>query len=610
MLCVLSISTTMNNKKGHANIQVKKQLMKKKLICAINLGLWSLLWSVGVHAGSCENASPGTTQLYWGDLHVHTAYSLDAYVFGAIATPKEAFAFAKGQPLRLANGETAALDRPLDFTAVTDHAETYDVMYVCTDPQYRDDAYCRAIRGGREPGNARSAFNDYLIPLVSDVPPQAAPLCAEDGVDCRAASASQWLRTQYAANEANEPCNFTALIGYEWSASPGGRHWHRNVIFRSETVPEQVVDYIHFPQVTSLWRELALHCRPEDGCDALAIPHNINWANGGPTFDVENADAQALQARARYERVAEIHQEKGNSECLAESRPEPGDPANQDCGFEILNDNAALRSLAAKNKISKDEAWQRARPSYYRSLLARGLRAFEKSEGKLNPMMLGVVGSTDNHFGTPGNVSEADFFGGLASLNLTDEQRLSRPGYNPGGLVAVWAQENTRAGIFDALQSRSSYATSGPRIKLRFGATEDGGACKQDQVNYQTNMGQVLSTPSAPPTFTIEAGRDATPLAEVQIIKGELINDSMTERTITIAKFPDGQDAVCISWQDPQFNVDAPAYWYVRVLEMPSPRWTKLICERAGICEDFPEIDINIRERAWSSPIWHLPQSS
>ena len=591
--------------------------MKKKLIYSINLGLCCLLCSVGTYAGTCENISPGSTQLYWGDLHVHTAYSLDAYAFGAIATPKEAYAFAKGQPLRLSNGAMAAIDKPLDFVAVTDHAETYDVMYLCTDPLYRDDAYCKAIRSGREPGNARYVFNNYLLPLVSGEPPAPAPLCAEEGVDCRAASASQWLRTQYAANEANEPCEFTALIGYEWSATPGGRHWHRNVIFRSDSVPEQVVDYIHFPQVTSLWHELATHCRLEDGCDALAIPHNINWANGGPTFDVENADAQSLQARARYERVAEIHQEKGNSECLAQNRPEPGDLPHPDCGFEILNDNAALRYLAATDKVSEDEAWQRARPSYYRSLLARGLQAFERSErgeGKLNPMMLGAIGSTDNHFGTPGNVSEADFFGGIASLNLTDEQRLTRPGYNPGGLVAVWAQENTRAGIFDALQSRSSYATSGPRIKLKFGATEDSvdgkGVCAKDQVNYTTTMGQTLAPATAALTFTVQAGRDTTPLAAVQIIKGEVTHGALTEQTITIAEFPNGQDAVCVSWQDPQFNADAPAYWYARVLEAPSPRWTKLMCERAGVCEDFSEVDITIRERAWSSPIWHLPQPS
>ena len=189
----------------------------------------SLFWAcvvcaTGSWAATCENAGRGTAQLYWGDLHVHTAYSLDAYAFGSIATPKEAYAFARGQPLRLANGELATIDRPLDFAAVTDHAESYGVMYVCTDPIYRDNGYCRAIRGGPGTPNARTIFNDYLLPLVSDVPPKPATLCAEEGVDCAGASASQWRRTQFAANDANEPCTFTALIGYEWTASPGGRH--------------------------------------------------------------------------------------------------------------------------------------------------------------------------------------------------------------------------------------------------------------------------------------------------------------------------------------------------------------------------------------------------
>ena len=160
---------------------------------------------VAVGATTCDNAADGARQLYWGDLHVHTAYSLDAYACGSIATPKEAYAFARGQPLRLSSGEMAAIDRPLDFVAVTDHAASYDVMYLCTDPVYRDNAYGRASRTGRDTHNARAIFNDYLLPLVSDVPPNPAPMCVEDGVDCGAASASQWQRTQFAANDANEP---------------------------------------------------------------------------------------------------------------------------------------------------------------------------------------------------------------------------------------------------------------------------------------------------------------------------------------------------------------------------------------------------------------------
>ena len=551
---------------------------------------------------ACDGAETGE-QLLWGDLHVHTAYSLDAYAFGAITTPKDAYAFARGQPLRLLNGDLVAIDRPLDFVAVTDHAATYDVMYVCTDPGYSDSAYCRAIREGRDARDARRIFNDYLLPLVSDVPPQPAAVCAEKGVDCAAASASQWRRTQMAANEANEPCAFTALIGYEWTPSPGGRHWHRNVIFRSDNVPGGVVDYIRYPQVTSLWRELSRTCRREDGCDVLTIPHNINWADGGPTFDVENAPSELLKKRVRYERLAEIHQEKGNSECLA---VDP-DATDDDCAFEIVTENAAKAHLSGPEDITPEDAWQRMRSSYYRSLLGRGLQTYRRTDGEVNPYLLGAIGSTDTHFGTPGAVNEEGYIGGVFALWMTDEERLARPGYNPGGLVAVWAQENTRAAVFDALYERRAYATSGPRIRLDFGVTANDSACGDASVNYVARMGTVLPK-SRTLTLTVQAARDDTPLEHVQIVKGELAaGGRLRERVIDVAHYPDGRGDVCVSWRDPGFDPDAPAFWYARVIEQSSPRWTQRTCERAGVCDRYPELDVSTHERAWSSPVWHLP---
>ena len=572
-----------------------------KCACGIACAFW-LISSAAAVAGTCGNATPGEDQLLWGDLHVHTAYSLDAYAYGAFATPKEAYAFAKGQPLLLANGHATRLDRPLDFAAVTDHGATYDLMYVCTDPLYADNAYCNAIRSGRESKGeqARHIFNTYLLPLVSDSPPKPAAVCSEEAVDCAAASASQWRRTQFAANAANEPCSFTALIGYEWTPSPGGRHWHRNVIYRSDKVPKLVFDYIRYPDVHSLWRQLDRHCRPDEGCDALTIPHNINWADGG-AFAVESADDAQLQARARFERLAEIHQEKGNSECLPADRNDAGD----DCAFERLITNAAKERLTGAEDLSPDEIWRRARSSYYRTLLGRGLAAYARSDGALNPLMLGAIGSTDTHFGTPGKVQADDFFGGISSLWLSDEERLGRPGYNPGGLVAVWAKENTRQSIFDALKARAAYATSGPRIKLRFGVTAPN-ACQQRAVRYSTSMGQTMRR-SRPPVFTVQAGRDGLPLASVQIVKGALVNGALAERTIPLADFAAGRDAVCVSWRDDDFAADAPAYWYARVLERPSPRWSKLLCERTGLCERYAAGDRMVQQRAWSSPIWNLP---
>jgi hypothetical protein len=296
-----------------------------------------------------------------------------------------------------------------------------------------------------------------------------------------------------------------------------------------------------------------------------------------------------------------MHQEKGSSECLPADRNDP-DP---DCGFERLTGNAAKSRLTGPEDISPEQAWERMRSTYYRGLLARGLQAYGRSDTKLNPMMLGAIASTDSHFGTPGKVSAADFGGGISALWLSDEERLAVPGYNPGGLVAVWATQNTRAAIFDALQSRSAYATSGPRIKLRFGVTSDD-ACEQTDVTYIRTMGQILESPT-PPTFTVQAGRDEIPISAIQIIKGELWNGSVTEQTVAIADFPNGRDSVCVTWSDPSFNAQAPAFWYARVLEQPSPRWTKLLCERTGLCDRYPDGNRSTSARAWSSPIWNLP---
>jgi hypothetical protein len=555
------------------------------------------------YAAQCPGSAAGEEHVYWGDLHVHTAFSLDAYAFGAIATPQEAYAFARGQPLRLASGEMAAIDRPLDFVAVTEHAATLDVMYLCTDPIYADVGYCRAIRESRDRREARTIFNDYLLPLVSDVPPKPAPLCDEPGMDCSAASASQWRRIQQAANGANEPCTFTALIGYEWTASPGGRHWHRNVVFRTDRVPDRAVDYVHYPEVTALWRELDRHCRAEDGCDVLTIPHNINWADGGPTFDVESADPEALRARARYERLAEVHQEKGNSECLPEQRDAESDT---DCNFERLTDNYAKNRLTGAEDIDPDSAWRRMRSTYYRSLLGRGLLAYQRPGAELNPLQLGAIGSTDTHFGTAGKVAEADYGGSISTLFMSDEERLASPGNNPGGLVAVWAPENTRAAIFDALKARRAYGTSGPRITLRFGTTA-AAACGDASVDYGTVMGGTLTDGTVAPTFTVEVARDQTPLQTVQIVKGEVRDGRLIEEVRTVARFPEGRSTICVSWQDPAYRPDLPAYWYARVLEQPTPRWSKHLCERIGACDRFPDGDRMIQERAWSSPIWRLP---
>lgn len=473
-------------------------------------------------------------------------------------------------------------------------------MYLCTDPLYRDNPYCNAIREGRRARDGRALFVGFLLPIVAHEPPEAPPLCAADDIDCAGARQGQWRRVQEVANDHDEPCAFTAFIGYEWSASPGGRHWHRNVIFRSSTVPDQAFDYVRFPRIHQLWEALDATCRPEDGCDVLAIPHNINWADGG-SFDVAAESAARLSLRSRFERLAEVHQEKGNSECLPPLR---GD-VSTDCGFEQLTGNFAQDHVSGDRDGSEEESWQRMRSTYYRSLLSRGLIAFDASGRAANPLMLGAIGSTDNHLGTPGNVAEAGFRGGMSMLWQEDEAGLGRSDYNPGGLVAVWAEENTRSSVFDALQRREAYATSGPRISLRFGAA-GADACEAGALTLDTPMGGTLP-PGRTPRFAVLAGRDHADLSAVQLIKGEVRNGAVREQVIELAASSAGQSSFCVTWEDPDFEPSAPAYWYARVLEVPTPRWSKLLCERLDKCAEYPAADRLVQERAWSSPIWYEP---
>ena len=557
------------------------------------------------HAESCVTANDTTKTVYWGDLHVHTQYSLDAYAFGATATPADAYRYAKGEPLELANGRTSQIDRPLDFAAVTDHAATFDLLYLCTDPMNIDNDYCRTLREARDNRDGRTLFNDYLLPIVGADDPAPAAICDDKNFSCSNAMTNQWQRTQRAANEANEPCAFTALIGYEWTASPGGRHWHRNVIFRGSTVIEQPIDYVRYPEVSMLWQQLDAQCKAEDDCHVLTIPHNINWADGGPTFAVESEDSTLRTLRAKFERLAEMHQEKGNSECMPEDPSADGD----DCGFERVIENAAKTRLSGPSKLSAEDAWRQTRSSYYRTLLGRGLQTYQLSEDRQNPLMLGAIASTDNHFGTAGRVAEEGYRGSISSLFSTDEQVLNNTQFNPGGLVAVWAKHNTRGEIFDALHRREAYATSGPRISLQFSAGPESACDAHPSIepNHTAMGGTLPATTQASVYFTVSAQMDEAPLAKLQLVKGELWEGQLRETVFDLFSNEEGQAQACVAWLDEGFNANAPSYWYARASEVATPRWSKLLCDSLGNCDDYPEADRMIEERAWSSPIWHLP---
>jgi len=394
------------------------------------------------------------------------------------------------------------------------------------------------------------------------------------------------------------------LIGYEWSATPGNSHSHRNLIFKNENATRQALDYIRYPSLSDLFEQLEVQCLPEDDCDVIAIPHNTNMGDG-VGFDIETDTDRLLQLRGRYERLIEIHQEKGNSECL----PPFGEDGSGDCDFELFTTS---HSQLKRPSDFSEEDWEKMRSTYVRSLLLRGLAAYAedgdgKGHGHEHPLKLGIVASTDTHTATPGYVSEEDFQGTAFSFG-SFERAMATNFFNPGGITGVWADENTRESIFEALKRRETYGTSGPRIEVQFGASTNGAPLTCDSAQAEVSMGGEFAATSVRPSFRIEAKADLTPLDSIEIIKGSVRDGELieTRELIWMETTGDGKSA-CVIWSDPEFDASAPSFWYPRILEQPTKRWSKIQCEAEGRCDEFPQAVQDIQERAWGSPIWYLP---
>ena len=598
--------------------------------------------------------------LYFGDLHVHTAYSFDAHVFDVRATPVDAYRFARGEPLALPplgpdgrGTQELRLDRPLDFAAVTDHSEFLGEVESCLVPGSTgyDEPACAAFRAG---GGAGQAV--FGVQTTSPDPERDATVCGPDGNACLVQASAVWRRTIDAANDAYDRtsrCSFTTLVGYEYTANTGGSSQHRNVLFASDRVPPPTT-YVEQPTSEGLWRELRATCLDAGtGCDVLAIPHNPNQSNGrllrveyapGSTLDEQRAQAAA---RAAIEPLVEIFQHKGESECLSGLSGALGD-ADEACGFEKLRtppfddcgDGVGAGGTGNGGCVSRRD--------YVRGALLEGLA--EDARLGVNPLPLGVVASTDTHNGTPGAVDERTFLGHRGSVDDMADERLASEGarsgttFNPGGLAAVWAEENTREAIFAALARREVYGTSGPRIALRVFAGWSFGAdaCSDPgllQAGYDLGvpMGGVLPTrddAASAPVIVVSALRDAgtaarpgARLERVQIVKGWLDGGIARERVYdvagqagvgrvdaaTCATDGAGFDELCTVWRDPDFDPAQHAFWYVRVLEVPTCRWNAWACRdaadgaRPASCDD-PAVPKTIRERAWSSPVFYRPE--
>ena len=533
--------------------------------------------------------------LYFGDLHVHTSYSFDSYVFGTRPDPAAAYAAARSA---------------LDFAAVTDHSEYLGETELCTvpgSPGY-DTQICASLRAGN--GNVL----DLLKHLCKVTPPAIDPsLCAD-------AAAAVWVRIQEAANGAYVPNEFTTFIAYEYTLGKQDGNRHRNVIFGGTSVMSPVTAWDHTPQ--QLWEALSTGCVAADGCRVLAIPHTSN-SSRGTAFTLSGEDGERFMSvaeatlRAEMEPLAEIYQHTGNSECYPDVNT-----TDEECAFEKLPRDRVVKPPGGSSI---------PRGSFVREALKMGLR-YEDLFG-VNPLRLGFIGSTDTHNSTAGRTDESTFIGHAGSKDDTIEERLETDlaaAYGPGGLAAVWAAVNTREAIFAALQRREAYATSGTRVLARFfgGWSYAPNLCSNprlEQIAYRDGvpLGSTLPAPAgARPVFIVQAQSDSAgaPLQAVQIVKGWTENGTDHERVTTVveAVTPGGAQTLCKVWTDDEFVAGDRAFYYARVLEVATPRWSAYDCANAGVdCEGAVprglerccdgSTPMSLEERAWTSPIWYTP---
>ena len=566
---------------------------------------------------------------YFGDLHSHSNLSFDSYIFGNRISLDEAYQIARGKAVESAWGERIQLSQPLDFAAVTDHAEGFGLFEACdtetASAGLKD--FCTRFE------SPSASFFLELRGAGEARPPKPYSWDGEEGVSASQAR-STWEKIVEVANRHNVPGEFTAFAAYEYSpVLPNRGKIHRNIIFRNGTVPSHAVSAFDARTELDLWRMLSETCVAP--CDFITIPHNPNktWglAFAGHTIDGDVYTADDWKMRDAVEPLVEVFQIKGNSECSLGYGA-----TDEECGFEQF--------------LPDCEEAQTTGCIFPTPMVRDGLKiglVLEEDIG-LNPLDFGMIGSTDTHNSNPGDTNEYDFRGASALFTGTANQRIngSRGGrmaafQNPGGLAVVWAPENTRDALFDAMERKEVYATSGTRIRLRFfaGPAYDESLLNADNpveraYKLGVPMGGSLSLGEGEaPGFYISALRDplSAPLDRVQIVKGwvdngevkEIVHDVVcsggrsvdpaTRRCPAVTHSVDltdcsldqeeGAPALASVWHDPDYQAGQRAFYYVRAVEVPSCRWSTYDALRLGLAppDDLPA---TITEMAWSSPIW------
>jgi len=561
--------------------------------------------------GECGDFDPENQNLYFGDLHVHTNFSMDAFSFGTRYDPAGAYANVQGR---------------VDFVAVTDHVEYLGETLICKTPflpGYRLPVCWQLRNGFVNPSG--------LADLCKGDSPSLSPTL------CDKAEKYVWQQIQAAAHQAYDPCKFTTFVGYEYTLTLENQETiHRNAIFDGENIPEPI-NSLEQPTPDGLWQDLMATCLAEEDCQAITIPHSPNSSKGEMFSPLDLSgnpiSPEEAQRRAKYETVVEMFQHKGNSECY----PNVGNN-DPDCAFEQLD----------MGPITSPDSNEVPSLSFVRNGLKEGLRLrMERPELGINPFRFGFIGSTDTHNATPGKTDEIPYVGNAGIYDDTAEERLSTDtflSYNPGGLAAVWAPENTRGAIFAALQRRETYATSGTRIAVRFfGGWKDsdwpppGDICDPGNISALPKLGYDNGVPmggiltplpsgDVKPVFVVHAEQDPVGTAllqKIQIIKGSYRTDlgALDEKVITPEVLPPPGETLCIVWTDEDFRAEDPSFYYARVFEQETKRWSWHDCQDNNIdctdpdtvpadfraCCDDPYATAPIQERAWTSPIWYEP---
>ena len=591
------------------------------------------------------------SQVYWGETHLHTGLSLDAGLFGNTLMPEDAYRFAKGEEIRSSTGLPVKLGRPLDFLVVADHSDMMGIAIdikkgspnIVADPAGKrwHEAF---VQGGQAAGEAAfeliQSFAQFKVPekMLADYSPGSAPF------------ASVWETIVAAAEKYNEPGRFTAFIGYEWTSVPQGNNLHRNVVLRDGGNRARQVLPLTTQPPGGTTDPLDLYQWLEDyesntGGKALAIAHNGNLSNGwlfpvDKRYSGSRVDKEYAALRAKWEPLYEVTQIKGDGEAHPYLSPndEFADYGTWDTG------NLDLSELKKPEMLARE---------YAREALKNGL-VLEAKFGT-NPYKFGMVGATDSHT-TLATAEEENFFGKSVSVEPS-ATRVGHPfiesklGAIEGdtlvgaGYQGIWAAENTREALFDAMMRKETYATTGPRMVVRFFGgweyTDDDLRSRAPAFRgYEKGVpmgGDLTQAPRGEsPTFMVYALRDpiGANLDRIQIVKGWLDEDGETQEQVYDVAWSDnrqqgadgklppvgntvdieaanwtntiGASELATVWTDPDFDPDQSAFYYARVIEIPTPRWVLYDRLRFGI--ELPEdAELTHQERAYTSPIWYTP---